>query len=339
MSAVSVVTMAEYVRVNGLIHWRLALITRVLSTLNEMNRISMRANNNGVWLEYEVHPAQSEGLESVPARASVLLIMGLGLQLISWPPSLIGGLTQAGFQVITMDNRDVGLSTKFDHEGMPNLLWQGLKQKMGLQVQTAYTLEDMSTDAVAVLDACGVQKAHVLGMSMGGMIAQRLAIHAPQRVLNLVSLMSSSGAKDLPGPQTELLQRMFAAPQEQTLDAYVTQAMGVLDALASPGFRDDLQSMRERVVQAIERSYHPAGVLRQMSAVMSDSARAQLLYKIKAPTLVIHGLVDPLVPIACGLDTVKRIPGAQWMEIKNMSHDLPQCLVPLVLARLIEFFQ
>ena len=176
-------------------------------------------------------------------------------------------------------------------------------------------------------------------MSMGGMIAQRLAIHAPQRVLNLVSLMSSSGAKDLPGPQTELLQRMFAAPKEQTLDAYVTQAMGVLDALASPGFRDDLQSMRERVVQAIERSYHPAGVLRQMSAVMSDSARAQLLYKIKAPTLVIHGLVDPLVPIACGLDTVKRIPGAQWMEIKNMSHDLPQCLVPLVLARLIEFFQ
>jgi len=299
----------------------------------------MRANNNGVWLEYEVHPAMSPGLESAESRPYILLIMGLGLQLISWPRMLIEGLTQEGFNVITMDNRDVGLSSIFDHEGVPNLLWQGLKQKMGFNVQTPYTLEDMSTDALAVLDACGVQKAHVLGMSMGGMIAQRVAIQAPDRVLSLVSLMSSSGAKYLPGPQADLLQRLFAPPKDQTIDAYVNQAMDVLDALASPGFRDDVQSMRDRVIESIKRSYHPAGVLRQMSAVMSDSARADLLYKIKAPTLVIHGLADPLVPIACGMDTVKRIPGAQWMEIKNMSHDLPRCLVPLILTRLIEFFK
>jgi pimeloyl-ACP methyl ester carboxylesterase len=299
----------------------------------------MRTNNNGVWLEYEVHPARSTRIEPLEPKASVLLIMGLGLQLISWPKSFIDGLTLAGFQVITMDNRDVGLSSKFDHCGVPNLVWQGLKQKMGFQVQPAYSLEDMSKDALAVLDACGVQQAHVLGMSMGGMIAQRLAIHAPDRVKSLVSLMSSSGAKDLPGPTAELLQRLFATPQDQSLEAYVNQALSVLDALASPGFRDDLQSMRERVIEAIERNYHPSGVVRQMSAVMSDSSRADLLHKISCPTLVIHGLADPLVPIACGIDTAQRIPGAQWMEIKNMSHDLPRCLVPLVLARLIEFYK
>jgi pimeloyl-ACP methyl ester carboxylesterase len=299
----------------------------------------MRVHNNGVWLEYEVHPARHGGDESGEPRASILLIMGLGLQLISWPQSLINGLTQAGFQVITFDNRDVGLSTIFDHEGVPNLLWQSLKQKMGLHVKPLYSLEDMAMDAEAVLDACGIDQAHVLGMSMGGMIAQRLAIHSPHRLRSMVSLMSSSGAKDLPGPQTELLERMFASPQEQTLDAYVTQALGVFDALASPDFRDDINSMRERVVKAIERSYHPGGVIRQMSAVMADSARAPLLHTIKTPTLVIHGLADPLVPIACGIDTAKRIPGAQWMEIKNMAHDLPQCLVPLVQAILIEFFQ
>jgi pimeloyl-ACP methyl ester carboxylesterase len=305
----------------------------------EANLLFMRANNNAVWLEYEVHPAFNEVQQSVHPRARVLLIMGLGLQLISWPQSLIDGLTRAGFEVITMDNRDVGLSTIFDHEGVPNLLWQALQQKMGFKVQTAYSLEDMAGDALAVLDACGVEQAHVLGMSMGGMIAQRLAILAPHRLLSLVSLMSSSGAKDLPGPDAALLERMFSAPQEQTLEAYVNQAMGVFDALASPGFRDDVKSMRLRVVNAIERSYHPGGVLRQMSAVMADSARAHLLHTIKAPTLVIHGLADPLVPIACGIDTAKRIPGAQWMEIKDMAHDLPQCLVPMVLSRLIEFFQ
>jgi pimeloyl-ACP methyl ester carboxylesterase len=255
-------------------------------------------------------------------RPAVLLIMGLGMQLIGWPDGFWQGLHAAGFRVIRMDNRDAGLSTSFDAAGVPNLLWAGMKHKFGWQQKPAYTLQDMAQDALGVLSALQVTRAHVVGVSMGGMIAQRVALTAPDKVVSL----------------TSILKKMFGKPSQPGLSGALEHSLGLLQAIASPAFAQDAQAVRERVMAAMQRSYRPAGVARQTLAVMSDTARADLLKQLRVPTLVVHGKADPLVPYACGEDTARRIPGARLLGIEGMGHDLPPAVVARLLEALVPFF-
>ena len=289
----------------------------------------MRIPTNGVELEV----ADSGQLE----RPAVLLIMGLGMQLTAWPTPVLQALDHAGFRVIRLDNRDAGLSTGFDDWGVPHLLWNGLKHRLGWSVRKPYSLQDMARDALGVLDALRVQRAHVIGVSMGGMIAQRMAWTAPERVISLVSWMSSSGAPDLPGPQPQVLKAMTTQPLKPGLEQAIRNTQHLLDVIASPAEREDPGVVGERVRQAVQRAYRPAGVLRQTLAVMSDDDRHELLPDITCPTLVIHGREDPLLPLPCGEDTARRIPGAQLRVIDGMGHDIPPGLLQQFLPDLIEF--
>jgi pimeloyl-ACP methyl ester carboxylesterase len=291
----------------------------------------MKIKANGI--EIELEDTGADGSQA--ARPVVLLIMGLGMQLVHWPPAFVSALVDAGFRVIRFDNRDVGLSTHLDHLGVPNLVWAGLQHKLGFTPRAPYTLADMAQDALAVLDARGVARAHVVGVSMGGMIAQRLALAAPQRVASLTSIMSSSGARGLPSADPRIVKTLLsrpasAAPQD-VLDHYVR----LFTAIGSPDFRVPEAEMRDRILAGITRSYRPVGTMRQLLAVVADDQRAGELPRIACPTLVLHGHADLLVPFACGEDTARRIPGARLVGIPGMGHDLPPGVVTQLLSHLI----
>lgn len=273
------------------------------------------------------------------ARPVVLLIMGLGMQLIAWPPAMVQGLVEAGFRVIRFDNRDVGLSQHFDQLGIPNMLWAGLKYRMGWRIKPPYTVQDMADDARGVLDALRIAKAHVVGVSMGGMIAQRLALSAPERVLSLASVMSSSGARGLPEATAKVTRALLSRPAGGSLQAEIDHAVKLFKLIGSPGFPTDESLLRARVTESTERSYHPQGFMRQMVAVAADSQRAGALARLSVPTLVVHGKADPLVPFACGEDTARRIPGAKFSLIDGMGHDLAPGVVDRLLPLLIPHFQ
>jgi pimeloyl-ACP methyl ester carboxylesterase len=268
-------------------------------------------------------------------RPAVLLIMGLGMQLIAWPAAFVDGLRQAGYRVIRFDNRDVGLSKAFPELGVPNMMVESFRHKLGLRVRSPYTLADMAADARGVLDALGVPAAHVVGVSMGGMIAQRLALAAPDRVRSLTSVMSSSGARSLPGPRPHVVRALLSRPRDRSEDAIVDNTMQLLRVIGSPGFPMDDALVRERVRTAVRRNFNPAGTLRQMTAVVADSRRAGELNSLRVPTLVVHGKDDPLVPFACGEDTARRIPRAQLVGIHGMGHDLPPGVVDRLLQVLL----
>lgn len=291
----------------------------------------MKIKANGIEIELEDTGADGGQAD----RPVVLLIMGLGMQLVHWPPAFVSALVDAGFRVIRFDNRDVGLSTHLDHLGVPNLVWAGLQHKLGFSPRAPYTLHDMAQDALAVLDARGVARAHVVGVSMGGMIAQRLALAAPQRVASLTSIMSSSGARGLPSADPRIVKTLLsrpasAAPQD-VLDHYVR----LFTAIGSPDFRVPEAEMRDRILAGISRSYRPVGTMRQLLAVVADDQRARELPRIACPTLVLHGHADLLVPFACGEDTAQRIPGARLVGIPGMGHDLPPGVVTQLLSHLI----
>lgn len=284
----------------------------------------MKIRANGIQVEVEV-----SGDAGAPA---VLLIMGLGMQLIAWPPAFVQALEDAGFRVVRFDNRDIGLSQHFDELGTPNLLWTSLKHRLGLPIQAPYTLHDMAADALGVLDALGIGRVHVVGVSMGGMIAQRVALAAPERVLSLASIMSSSGARRLPGPHPRVLKALLGRPERPGEDGLVDHYIRLFRIIGSPAFPLDDAALRERILLATRRSFHPAGTLRQMVAIAADHSRADELAQLKMPVLVMHGKDDPLVPYACGQDTARRIPGARLHGIEGMGHDLP----PGVVERLLD---
>jgi len=294
----------------------------------------MRIKANCIDIEIEdTHPGDTTG------RPVVLLIMGLGMQLIAWPPAMVQAIADAGFRVVRFDNRDIGLSQHFDHLGSPSLLWEGLKFRLGWRIRPPYSLQDMAADALGVLDALHVAKAHVVGASMGGMIAQRLAVLAPSRVLSLASIMSSSGARGLPEASPAVTRVLLGRPAGKGMQAAVDHAVKLFKAIGSPGFPTAESELREKMTAAAKRSFHPQGVLRQIVAVAADSTRAAALAQVTAPTLVLHGSADPLVPMACGQDTARRIPGARFERIEGMGHDLPPGVVERLLAFLIPHFR
>ena len=296
----------------------------------------MQIRANGIDIEVEDSGAALDARGR--PRPVVLLIMGLGMQLIAWPPELVQGLMNAGYRVVRFDNRDAGLSQHFDALGMPKLLWTGLKFRLGWRIKPPYSVNDMALDALGVLDALDIEQAHLVGVSMGGMIAQRLALLAPVRILSLASVMSSSGARGLPEAEPQVTRAMFSRPAGKDMDAAIDHSVKVLKAIASPSFVLDEAQLREQVVTAARRSFYPQGIARQMVAVLADRERAAALIGVSAPTLVVHGQADPLVPFACGQDTARRIPGARLVGIEGMGHDLPPGVVSRLLDLLIPHF-
>lgn len=270
---------------------------------------------------------------------AVLLIMGLGMQLTAWPRDLIDALVDAGYRVIRHDNRDAGLSQGFDGVRSPTLLASWLRLQLGLPLHPPYTLADMAGDALGVLDALGVGQAHVVGASMGGMIAQRLALAAPDRLRSLTSLMSSSGARGLPGPRPDVMRVMMVRPPAQANAAAVAHYVRLLQLLAGPAYPRSAAQLREEAAAALARAWHPKGTRRQLLAVAADTGRASELGRLHVPTLVIHGRADPLLPLACGLDTARRIRGARLEVVDGMGHDLPPALVPTLMPLLLRHFE
>lgn len=269
-------------------------------------------------------------------RPAVLLISGMSMQLIVWPDDMVHQLHQAGYRVIRFDNRDIGLSQAMDDCTTPHLLWFMLQQKLGLNPQAPYSVQDMAQDALAVLDHLKVKQAHLVGVSMGGMIAQRLCLSAPERVLSLTNIMSSSGAKGLPGPKPAM-RRILMSPPATGPGSARRHALRFVKALAGPGFEHPPGAQEKMVDDSIKRSTRPLGAYRQMLAVMADRGRASLLAKISAPTLVMHGKADPLLPYACGEDIAKRIPHAKLLGIEGLGHDFPPDALTLMLNRLLPF--
>ena len=284
------------------------------------------ATVNGVRINFEV--------AGDPAAPPLLLIMGLGMQLTGWPEDFVDELVELGFYVIRLDNRDSGLSDKFDHAGTPNLALAVIKTLVRWPLKGPYTLDDMAADAIGVLDALALPTVHVVGASMGGMIAQLLAARYPQRVLSLTSIMSSSGRRGLPGPTRAARAVLFKRPATD-FDSQVAHGANVFRVIGSPAYPTAEAALRTRVASQLRRNACPGGVLRQMVAIAASGDRSALLQTIAAPTLVIHGAADPLVPLACGQDTARQIPRARLEVIEGMGHDLPAQLIER-LASLID---
>ena len=264
----------------------------------------------------------------------VLLVMGLGKQLTAWPDSLVRALAGAGYRVLRHDNRDIGLSQHFDDAGTPSVPWSLLRLRLGLALRVPYTLGEMAQDSLGVLDALGVRQAHVVGVSMGGMIAQRMAIAAPERVASLTSVMSSSGARGLPEARPEVMRAILSTPK--TREAALAHSVRVFQLIGSPAFPIPAAELRERAAGYQQRAFHPQGVTRQLLAIGTDARRAEQLARVTTPALVLHGRDDPLVPLACGEDTARRIPGARLHVIDGMGHDLPEGVVERLLPPLLD---
>lgn len=274
---------------------------------------------NGISITFE-----DKGPKDAPA---ILLVMGLGGQLTLWPDEFVDALVAHGFRVIRYDNRDVGLSTRFDAAGVPNLKWMFVKAALKLPVRSAYTLADMAADGMALLDHLGIDRAHVVGASMGGMIAQHIAARYPARVLSLTSVMSTTGNPRLPRAQKEAMRVLANRPMNGDPEALIAYSVNAARVIGSPDYPAAEDRLQRRVRSDFERGWYPQGVARQMAAIVADGDRRTMLKTIKAPTLVIHGEADPLVPIAGGRDTAEAIPGARLLTIPGMGHDLPLALV------------
>ena len=278
-----------------------------------------KVNANGISIEVE-----SYGALDAP---TVLLIMGLGAQLTLWPIELVDALVARGFRVVRFDNRDIGLSTKFDSAGIPDMPSLMMALMSGKAPDIAYTLSDMADDAVAVLDALGIDRAHIVGASMGGMIAQLVAANHPARTRTLTSIMSTTGNRELPPAKPEAMGALTGRPATADVNAIVAFGVAAARIVGSPAYPADEGRLTARVRADFERSFSPAGFARQMAAIVADGDRRDRIAGITAPTLVIHGDADPLVPVEGGKDTAASIKGAELLVIPGMGHDLPVQLV------------
>jgi pimeloyl-ACP methyl ester carboxylesterase len=280
-----------------------------------------RANANGIELEYEVF-----GDEAAPP---LLLVMGLGAQMIAWDDAFCTQLAARGHRVIRFDNRDVGLSTKTGGP-LPDIM----ACLAGDASSATYTLHDMADDAVGLLDVLGIPAAHVVGASMGGMIAQTIAIRHPERVLTLCSIMSTTGASDVGAPTPEAMQELLR-PVSTTKEEYLEASVRSSKVIGSTGFPFDEERTRQRAELHFDRCYHPMGVARQLAAILASGDRTDALGKVAVPTVVIHGDADPLVTPTGGEATAKAVPNAEHVVVEGMGHDLPEGAWPQVIDAIV----
>ena len=265
-----------------------------------------------------------------PASTPLLLVMGLAAQMIVWEVDFCNDLAARGFRVIRFDNRDIGKSTHFSDAPAPamNEIFMAAMTKRPLPI--AYTLRDMAADAMGLLDALGIATAHVVGLSMGGAIAQEIAINFPARVRSLTSIMASSGNPNLPPPSAAGL-GVLTRPRPATREAYVADYVANWQVLNGPNFAFDEARTRAQAELGYERGLNPDGVSRQMLAIVASGDRRDALHRVALPALVIHGSADPLVPVEAGRDTAASIPGAELVIVEGMGHTLPRAAWPRVI--------
>ncbi|MBD9484776.1 alpha/beta hydrolase [Pseudomonas sp. PDM14] len=272
---------------------------------------------------------QSVGRDSDPV---LLLVMGLGGQLIHWPDEVVSSLCEQGFRVVRFDNRDVGLSSWVASPPVPSLAYEAVRYRLGLSVSAPYSLRDMAGDTLGLMDALGVQRFHLLGASMGGMIAQHVADIAPQRVESLTLLMTSSGAPGLPAPHAALLE-LLARREAPSRDAAIAQQADLLAALGSPSIASDRNGLLHEAALSYDRAFNPQGVQRQIMAILAEPSRVDLLNRLRVPTLVVHGTADPLLPVMHGVHVAAHIKGSVLKLIPGLAHRFqPAFKAPLLAA-------
>ncbi len=281
-----------------------------------------RASVNGIELEYE----------SFGTGEPIVLIMGIGAQMTWWRTAFCRLLANQGFQVVRFDNRDIGLSTWLDDALMLPLRILLAKALLGLRVEAPYSLEDMADDTVGLMDHLDLAGAHVVGCSMGGMIAQLVAIRHPRRTLSLTSIMSTTGEKRYLGRPDALRALVGSAPRSRAEVADKT--VDLFRVIGSPGYELDEAELRTAAEQAFDRSFHPRGFARQLAAILASGHRRQDLESLEVPTLVLHGEDDPLIPVAAGRATARVTPGARLRTFPGMGHDLPSALWPQLVAEI-----
>ncbi len=282
-----------------------------------------QARANGISLEYETFGDERE--------RPLLLTMGLGAQMVLWDEAFCEALAERGHYVIRYDNRDVGLSTKFEDAGMPDLM--NLMMNPAEAPVPAYTLDDMADDAAALIEALGLDSAHVCGASMGGMIVQTLALRHRGRVRSMTSIMSTTGNRDLPAADPAVTARLIMPPPSEREDA-IQRSVETFKIIGSPGFPFDEAGVRDKAARSYDRCFLPSGQARQLAAILTQPNRVPALRTLDLPTLVVHGEADPLVPVEGGRDTAAAIPGAELLLVPGMGHDMPRDVQPQLVERI-----
>jgi pimeloyl-ACP methyl ester carboxylesterase len=280
------------------------------------------AKANGIDIAYETF-----GDASKPA---LLLVMGLGAQMIAWDDDFVQKLVDRGFYVIRYDNRDVGLSSKIEGGPRPDVA----AATKGDSSSASYTLDEMADDGIALLDALGIAKAHIVGASMGGMIVQALAIRHPEHVLSVAAIMSTTGNRAVGQPTPEAMAALTSPPpksREEAMDNAI-RSTGII----APSVAINEAKVREAAGRAYDRSFYPVGMARQLVGIMASPDRTEGLKGVKAPTVVIHGEADTLVTPSGGKATAEAIPGAKLVMVPNMGHNLPEQAVPTVVDAIVE---
>ncbi len=269
------------------------------------------APSNGLQIAYETF--------GDPADPSVVLVMGLGTQMLAWPEPFCEDLAARGHHVVRFDNRDVGASTHLSERGTPRLL-ELVARRAG------YTVRDMADDTLGLLDALGLGRVHLVGASMGGFIAQTVALSAPERLSSLTLIMTSTGSRRVGQASPQMVKRLLRRPEVRNAEQAADAMVATFRVIGSPGFVMDEERLRAVAVRAYERGYDPAGYRRQLAAVTAQPNRTEALSRLDVPTVVLHGLADPLVPVSGGLALARAIPGARFVGFHGMGHDLPRPL-------------
>ena len=293
-----------------------------------------RVKSNGIELEYDTMGS--------PNDPAVVLIMGFAFQMTRWPEALKRGIADAGYRVIWFDNRDIGLSSEISHFTPPTAMevMQAVMAGKDAANMVPYTLDDLAADTAGLLDALGIQQADIIGMSMGGMIAQLMALDHPAKVRKLVLMMTTSGNPSLPLPAPEAMAALSALPAERTAEAIGEIAILAQHGIGShPELRNSAEVIRARAIEDFHRSDRPMGMLRQNGAVIAQKRWHHRLGDVKAPTLVLHGAEDPLVRPAAGEDIAKRIPGAVFKAYPHWGHDLADKLSDTLVSDIVPFLK
>ncbi|TRD11140.1 alpha/beta fold hydrolase [Erythrobacter insulae] len=284
--------------------------------------------NTGIELFYEDHGSSD--------HEPILLVMGLGAQMVLWPDEFVEALVGEGYRVIRFDNRDIGLSQKMEGAKAPGLKMQVLRKMIGFPAKVPYTLADMAADAAGLLDALEIERAHVVGASMGGMIVQLLGINHADKLLSLTSIMSTTGNPKIPQADKQAMEALIAPLTSMEEEDLLAHGINVQQSIGSPGFPADPERRKEKVLKAIRRSVYPPGLPRQLAAIIDDGDRRERLKTVTTPTLVLHGEDDPLVKLEGGQDTAAHIPDAKLVTISGWGHDIPLELIDRVTKEIID---
>jgi len=284
---------------------------------------------NGLTFEYE-----SFGRESDPA---LLLIMGFAAQLTGWPLALCEGLAERGFRVIRFDNRDIGKSTHLTHLGVPDISAAMTRMLSGETVEAPYSLDDMAKDAVSLLKALDIPSAHIVGASMGGMIAQLVALNHPAKARSLVQIFSTTGDPSLPRSSPEAQEALMARAPSTKREDIIAHSLKGRRTYASTRFAFDAERLSKLIGASYDRSFYPQGTLRQWAAIVASPPRTDRLKQLRIPALVMHGTADTLIPCAAGRHTAECIPGAEYHEIEGWGHDIPLGVIPELRDLIVPF--